>query len=373
MADATSHEHTTRARSETAGPRLALARRYRPKTLSQLIGQPALQRTLANAVRSGRQAHAYLFSGTRGTGKTSTARILARALNCEQGPTPEPCGACAQCQAILMDRHMDVIEMDAASRTGVDDVRQLIDGIPYAPVQGNCKIYIVDEAHMLSKNAWNALLKTLEEPPAHAIFVFCTTEPRKVPATVLSRCQRFQLRHIEEAELQSLFRSIAKAENADVTPGALAIVARAAEGSARDGLSILDQLLAAYPDGATEDDARSLIGLPDRKRIHEVLEAALSGDAGAALSAWRRLMSNGSDPAQGIKDLMQRVHELCVLHAAPGAAALCGIDTAGAGRPKVPYERLQSAWAVLVKVSQEMQETPDRTAAGDMAILRLSA
>lgn len=364
---------TAASTATAAATRLALARRYRPRTLSELIGQPALQRTLANAVQSGRQAHAYMFSGPRGTGKTSTARILARALNCEQGPTPEPCGTCAQCQAILADRHLDVIEMDAASRTGVDDVRQLIEGIPYAPVQGRFKIYIVDEAHMLSKNAWNALLKTLEEPPAHSVFVFCTTEPRKVPATVLSRCQRFQLQHIAAAELSTLFTTIAAAEGVKVSPEAIQIVVRAAEGSARDGLSILDQLIAAYPTGASGAEARDLLGLPDQVRIRAILKAALERNPQAALTAWRELLQGGADPAQGIKDLMQLVHDLAIIQAAPGAAPVCGIRTSTNGKTNIPYERLQAAWAILSKAAQEMNDAPDRHAAGDMAILRLSA
>lgn len=356
-----------------ASTKMALARAYRPRTLAELVGQKALQRTLSNAITTGRIAQAYLFSGPRGTGKTSTARIVARCLNCEKGPTAEPCGTCPQCAAILADRHLDVIEMDAASRTGVDDVRQLIESIPYAPQQGRYKVYIIDEAHMLSKSAWNALLKTLEEPPAHTIFVFCTTEPRKVPVTVMSRCQRFQLQHIDEAELRALFTDIAKRENVKVAPGSIAIIARAAEGSARDGLSILDQLIAAYPDGAHEGDARELLGLPDGQRIKEILEFALAGKTPEALSCWRKLMTTGVDPAQGIKDLLQRVHAFSVLEAAPAAAAACGIDPKDKPAAKVTYERLQAAWQVLLKAAQDMADAPDRLAAGDMAILRLSA
>lgn len=356
-----------------ASTKPALARTYRPRTLSELVGQKPLQRTLTNAIKTGSIAQAYLFSGPRGTGKTSTARIAARCVNCEQGPTAEPCGTCAQCTAILVDRHLDVIEMDAASRTGVDDVRQLIESIPYAPQQGRYKVYIIDEAHMLSKNAWNALLKTLEEPPAHTIFVFCTTEPRKVPVTVMSRCQRFQLQLIDEAELRTLYTDIAKRESAKVAPGAIALVARAAEGSARDGLSVLDQLIAAFPDGAHEGDVRELLGLPDGQRIKEILDFALSGKVPEALASWRKLMTTGVDPAQGIKDLLQRVHAFSVLEVAPAAAAACGIDLKDKPSAKVSYERLQAAWQVLSKASQDMADAPDRLAAGDMAILRLSA
>jgi DNA polymerase-3 subunit gamma/tau len=351
--------------------KLALARKYRPRKLSSLIGQEGLRRTMTNAIASGRVAHAYVLSGPRGTGKTSTARILARALNCESGPTPEPCGTCDICLAIIAERNLDVTEMDAASQTGVDDVRQLLESIPYAPVQSRHKVYIIDEAHMLSKNAWNALLKTLEEPPAHVVFLFCTTEPRKIPVTVLSRCQRFQLGLISDEQLFDLFKEIANAEGAVPTLEALTVVVKAAEGSARDGLSVLDQLIATFPDGATGAEARDLIGLPDEAKVAAILDHALGGNAAAAIKAWRALIDPGIDPMQAIKDMMAKVHDMSIFAAAPEAATALGL--VAPSQKKVPYERLQNVWSLLAKAAIEMGDLPDRRSAGDMAVLRIAA
>src|SRR5580693_9501721 len=232
--------------TDAATPYRVLARKYRPQTFAELIGQEAMVRTLANAIASGRVAHAFILTGVRGVGKTTTARIIARALNCvgadgTGGPTISPCGECVHCRSIAEDRHVDVIEMDAASRTGIDDIRDLTEGVRYRPVSARHKVYIIDEVHMLSKPAFNALLKTLEEPPAHVIFVFATTEVRKVPVTILSRCQRFDLRRIETPELVSHLANIAAKENVAIGPAALSLIARAAEGSVRDALSLLDQ------------------------------------------------------------------------------------------------------------------------------------
>src|SRR5688572_564067 len=266
-----------------------LARKYRPRDFSGLIGQEALVRTLTNAIAQGRLAHGFMLTGVRGVGKTTTARILARCFNCigadgKGGPTAEPCGSCEHCRAIAEDRHVDVIEMDAASRTGIDDVRELIEGVRYRPVSARYKIYIVDEVHMLSDKAFNALLKTLEEPPEHVKFIFATTEIRKVPVTVLSRCQRFDLRRIESAALQKLFAEVSTKEGASVADGALALIARAADGSARDGLSILDQAISqAGGKQVSEPAVRDMLGLADRALVFDLLEAAMKGDVKTAL------------------------------------------------------------------------------------------
>ena len=257
MSDSTATE-TADAKGAPPGEYQVLARKYRPTTFSGLIGQEALVRTLTNAFASNRLHHAFIMTGVRGVGKTSTARIIARALNCigpdgTGGPTTEPCGVCDNCIAIAGDRHVDVLEMDAASNTGVDNIRELIDGVRYRAASARYKVYIIDEVHMLSKSAFNALLKTLEEPPEHVIFIFATTEIRKVPITVLSRCQRFDLRRVSVEKLVTHFADICQKEGAEITDGALHTIARAADGSVRDGLSLLDQAI-AHSDGTIDDD-----------------------------------------------------------------------------------------------------------------------
>src|SRR6201985_790759 len=270
-------------------PYRVLARKYRPQTFAELIGQDAMVQTLANAIERGRIAHAFLLTGVRGVGKTSTARLIAKALNCvgpdgQVGPSIAPCGICEACVAIAEGRHIDVVEMDAASTTGVDDVREIIEAVRYAAVSARYKIYIIDEVHMLSKNAFNALLKTLEEPPEHVKFLFATTEVDKVPVTVLSRCQRFDLRRIPAEKLAAHFAEVSKAEGVEVEPDALAMIASAAEGSARDGLSILDQAIAHGADAVTAEQVRDMLGLADRGRIRRLLQLVLAGDSNAALA-----------------------------------------------------------------------------------------
>jgi DNA polymerase-3 subunit gamma/tau len=264
-----------------AQPYRVLARKYRPQSFGELIGQDAMVQTLGNAIKRDRLAHAFLLTGVRGVGKTSTARLIAKALNCigpdgEGGPTISPCNRCEPCVAIAEGRHMDVIEMDAASHTGVDDVREIIEAVRYSAVSARYKVYIIDEVHMLSKNAFNALLKTLEEPPAHVKFLFATTEVQKVPVTVLSRCQRFDLRRISAEQLAAHFAAVSEKEGVEVEPEALALIARAAEGSARDGLSILDQAIAHGAGGVTADQVRSMLGLSDRGSTRKLLAHLLS-------------------------------------------------------------------------------------------------
>src|SRR5215203_4561355 len=294
----------------SSSPYRVLARKYRPQTFSELIGQDAMVQTLANAIERGRIAHAFLLTGVRGVGKTSTARLIAKGLNCvgpdgQGGPTITPCNQCDQCRAIAEGRHIDVIEMDAASHTGIDDVREIIDAVRYASVSARYKIYIIDEVHMLSKSAFNALLKTLEEPPGHVKFLFATTEVAKVPVTVLSRCQRFDLRRIPAEKLVDHFAEIAKAEQIEAEPEALAMIARAAEGSARDGLSILDQAIALGSGNVTAGQVRDMLGLADRGRIRRLLELVLSGDAGAALAELDEAHDLGIDPTQLLRGLME--------------------------------------------------------------------
>src|SRR3569623_839117 len=290
-----------------------LARKYRPQNFDQLIGQDAMVQTLANAISRGRLAHAFLLTGVRGVGKTSPARLIAKALNCigpdgQGGPTIDPCGVCEPCRAITEGRQIDVIEMDAASHTGVDDVREIIDASRYSAVSARFKIYIIDEVHMLSKNAFNALLKTLEEPPAHVKFLFATTEVNKVPVTVLSRCQRFDLRRIPADALAAHFAEVSAKEGVEVEPVALALIARAAEGSARDGLSILDQAIAHGHESVTAEQVRTMLGLSDRGAIRRLLGLLLAGDAAGALASLRDQYDLGVEPSAVLRGLLESVH-----------------------------------------------------------------
>src|SRR5881628_3547509 len=311
----------------SSSPYRVLARKYRPQTFAQLIGQDAMVQTLANAIARGRLAHAFLLTGVRGVGKTSTARLIAKALNCigpdgQGGPTITPCNVCEPCQAIAEGRHIDVIEMDAASHTGVEDIREIIDAVRYASVSARYKIYIIDEVHMLSKNAFNALLKTLEEPPEHVKFVFATTEVNKVPVTVLSRCQRFDLRRIPAGKLAAHFGEVSRAEGVEVEPEALGMIARAAEGSARDGLSILDQAIAHGAGAVTAGQVRDMLGLSDRGANRRLLELVLSGDAANALAALDEAHDLGIDPTRILRGLMESLHAATRAKAGSGVGAL---------------------------------------------------
>ncbi len=359
-----------------------LARKYRPQTFAELIGQEAVVRTLGNAIATGRIAHAFILTGVRGVGKTTTARIIARALNCvgkdgSGGPTVAPCGECVHCRSIAEDRHVDVIEMDAASRTGVDDIRELTDGVRYRPVSARNKIYIIDEVHMLSKNAFNALLKTLEEPPPAVVFVFATTEIHKVPVTVLSRCQRFSLRRVPAEMLIEHYRRVAEAEGIAVEPAALALIARAADGSVRDGLSLLDQAIALSGGNVGVAAVRDMLGVADRGQIFDLLEMVLRGDAAAALTQFDRLYQEGADPALVLQDLLDFAHFLTRLKLAPEAGAGDPIAEGDRERARPLAEKLSMpslarVWQMLLKGLGEVQEAPSPIQAAEMVLIRLA-
>ncbi len=370
-----------------AKPYVVLARKYRPRTFDDLIGQGALVQTLRNAFASGRIAQAYMLTGVRGTGKTTTARILARAFNYERDgadggpkvdrPTIDMPVLGRHCADIMESRHPDVIEMDAASNTGVDDVREIIESARYKPLVARIKVFIIDEVHMLSKNAFNALLKTLEEPPEHVKFVFATTEIRKVPVTVLSRCQRFDLRRVEGAVLSSHFKKIVTAEGAAADDDALTLIARAAEGSVRDGLSILDQAIAMGSGHVTAPDVRAMLGLADRGRIFDLMEHVVAGRTAEALNGLHSLHHDGAEPAQVLADLGEAVHQVT-------RAKIAGAT--GAGEDLSPDERtramalsgqlsialLSRAWQMLLKGLEETQKSGQPLAAAEMVLIRLA-
>jgi len=359
-----------------------LARKYRPTTFAQLIGQDAMVRTLTNAFASGRVAQAFMLTGVRGVGKTTTARIVARALNCvgpdgQGGPTATPCGVCDNCVAIAEDRHVDVLEMDAASRTGVGEMRELLDGVRYRPVGARYKVYIIDEVHMLSTNAFNALLKTLEEPPSHVKFIFATTEIRKVPVTVLSRCQRFDLRRIDIETLTKLYTDVANAEGVEIAPAALALIARAADGSARDGLSLLDQAIARAEGPVAEADVRDMLGLADRTQLFDLYDLLMQGDARGALDLMGALYAAGADPAVVVQDLLELTHWLTRIKLVPQAAEAPGVPEAervrgGAIAGKLGTAQLARVWQMLLKGLAEVQTAPMPLQAAEMVLIRLT-
>jgi DNA polymerase-3 subunit gamma/tau len=361
-----------------------LARAYRPRSFDDLIGQDALVRTLRNAFAMNRIAHAFMLTGVRGVGKTTTARILARALNCTGpdgtgGPTPDPCGVCENCVAILADRHPDVVEMDAASNTGVDDVREIIEATRFKPLSARIKVFIIDEVHMLSRQAFNALLKTLEEPPPHIKFVLATTEIRKVPVTVLSRCQRFDLRRVAVDVLAAHFTRIAAREAVAIAPAAIELIARAADGSVRDGLSLLDQAIARGAEDGAEISAAlvaDMLGLADRNYVFDMMDALVAGDAGKALALADSAYERGADPGVLLADLLGLAHLLTRMKAVPAlmtAAVLPEAErTRGAALAAVlgiPW--LGRLWQMLLKGVAEVEASPDRRAAAEMILIRL--
>jgi DNA polymerase-3 subunit gamma/tau len=356
-----------------------LARKYRPQKFEDLIGQDAMVRTLANAFETGRIAQAYMLTGVRGVGKTTTARLIARALNYTGAdkPTIDLPDYGEHCQAILESHHVDVIEMDAASKTGIDDVREIIESVRYRPITARYKVYIIDEVHMLSKQAFNALLKTLEEPPEHVKFVFATTEIRKVPVTVLSRCQRFDLRRLDVAALGEHFTSICEREKVTADAEALAMIARAAEGSVRDGLSLLDQAIAYGGDHVKADDVNAMLGLVDQARIIDLFEAVMKGDAAAALKQIEAQYAAGADPHTLITDLAQFVHWVTRLKIVPDDDGRSGRTeterkrgAALAGKLAMPH--LTVAWQLLLKGLQEVAVSANPLMAAEMIIIRLA-
>ncbi|WP_338445728.1 DNA polymerase III subunit gamma/tau [Pelagerythrobacter marensis] len=364
-------------------PYRVLARKYRPQTFSQLIGQEPMVRTLANAIERDRLAHAFLMTGVRGVGKTSTARLVAKALNCigpdgQGGPTIDPCGVCEPCRAIAEGRHIDVIEMDAASHTGVDDVREIIEAVRYAAVSARYKIYIIDEVHMLSRNAFNALLKTLEEPPAHVKFLFATTEVDKLPVTVLSRTQRFDLRRIPAELLQSHFAWVCEQEGVAAEPEALHMIAAAAEGSVRDGLSILDQAIAHADLGedgkVTAERVRDMLGLADKSAQRRLLGTILEGDAKALLSGVFDQYALGVEPLALMRGLMDLVHRITVAQigrAEPNAPSAEERAALAEWAGRLSAGQLHRLWQLLLKGYDEVRQAPDPLVSAQMALLRV--
>lgn len=358
------------------------ARKYRPATFADMIGQDAMVRTLKNAFESDRIAHAFVMTGVRGVGKTTTARIIAKGMNCvgpdgKGGPTISPCGECEPCCAIAEGRHVDVLEMDAASRTGVGDIREIIDSVHYRAASARYKIYIIDEVHMLSTSAFNALLKTLEEPPEHVKFIFATTEIRKIPVTVLSRCQRFDLRRIEPEVMIEYLEKIAKLEGAEVAADALALITRSAEGSVRDALSLLDQAIGHGAGETTADQVRAMLGLADRGRVLDLFDLVMRGDAAGALTELSGQYAEGADPLAVLRDLAEITHWVSVIKISPEAAEDPTIspderDRGKAAAADLPMRALTRIWQMLLKALDEVSSAPNAMMAAEMAIIRLT-
>jgi DNA polymerase-3 subunit gamma/tau len=381
MSEAPAQKPQARGAEPQAGYRV-LARKYRPSTFGELIGQEAMVRTLKNAFAQDRIAQAYVLTGVRGVGKTTTARILARALNYEPmegggGPTLDMPAFGRHCQAIMESRHVDVLEMDAASHTGIDDVRDILDGVRYAPVLARCKVYIIDEVHMLSEKAFNAFLKTLEEPPPHVKFIFATTEIRKVPVTVLSRCQRFDLRRVDAGVIAEHLASIAEKENVKAEPEALALIARAAEGSVRDSLSLFDQAIAHGGAAVKAEEVRAMLGLADRTRVIDLFEALMRGDIAAALSEFRDQYDTGADPAVVVTDLAEFTHLLTRFKIVPEAADDRALVQAERERglslaEKLSVRVLTRTWQMLLKGAYEVANAGKPAQAAEMLLVRIA-
>ncbi len=368
--------------TETAPAYRVLARKYRPETFADLVGQDAMVRTLKNAFAADRIAQAFMMTGIRGTGKTTTARIIAKGMNCigadgKGGPTTNPCGVCEHCVAIMQGRHVDVMEMDAASNTGVANIREIIDSVHYRAASARYKVYIIDEVHMLSTGAFNALLKTLEEPPAHVKFIFATTEIRKVPVTVLSRCQRFDLRRIEPEVMIALLQKIAAGENAQISDDALALITRAAEGSARDATSLLDQAISHGAGETSADQVRAMLGLADRGRVLDLFDMILRGQAAAALTELSGQYADGADPLAVLRDLAEITHWISVIKITPDANEDPTISPDERARGQrmaadLPMRVLTRMWQMLLKSLEEVAIAPNAMMAAEMAVIRLT-
>jgi len=367
--------------SDSLSPYRVLARKYRPQTFADLIGQEALVRTLTNAIESQRLPHAIVLTGVRGVGKTTTARIIAKAINYAgpdgtSGPTTGPTDDCPLCRAITEDRLPDVLEMDAASRTGVGDIRELIDGVRYRPTQARYKVYIIDEVHMLSTPAFNALLKTLEEPPPHVVFIFATTEIRKVPVTVLSRCMRFDLKRVDQATLTAHFTRICEREGVSAEEEALRLIARAADGSVRDGLSLLDQAIALGSERVETTVVKEMLGLADRSRTLQLYDAVMRGEIATALEGLRELYDVGADPVVVLQDLLEITHTLTRLKLLPEQAAAELPETdrveGGAIAEKLSVPALTRNWQMLLKGIGEAQQAQQPLRAAEMVLIRLA-
>ncbi len=357
-----------------------LARKYRSQDFASLIGQDVLVKTLTTAINTGRIAHAYIFTGIRGTGKTSTARILAKALNClsTDGPTASPCGVCENCRAIAAGQHIDVMEIDAASHTGVDNMREILDAVQYRPTNGRYKIYIIDEVHMLSISAFNALLKTLEEPPAHVVFILATTDIRKVPVTILSRCQRFDLVRVPVETLKKHFAKIAENEKIELTDAANELLARAADGSVRDGLSLLDQAIAQTGGHVDETAVLNMLKRADRGVVMDMMETILSGDTAAALERVDEIYNNGADLSMLLTDMMEWTHWATrmhpALHAGDATSAPYTLDQRNKIRDinsHTTLNTLSRLWQVMVASVPEMQASGNQKQCFDMLVVRM--
>ncbi len=359
-----------------------LARKYRPQNFDDLLGQDALVQTLTNAIKNNRLHHAYILTGIRGVGKTSTARIIAKALNCvgpdgNGGPTVHPCGVCENCKAITAGRHIDVMELDAASRTGVDDIREILDGVRYKPTNARYKIYIIDEVHMLSKNAFNALLKTLEEPPSHVIFIFATTEIRKVPVTILSRCQRFDLQRLKIEELMKMYHKIIASEALQADEEALQMLAKAADGSARDATSLLDQAVSLGMGNVKIDVVKNMIGLADRSQTFELFENLVSGHVDKVIELLQTQYKNGANPTTILQDLINVTHLVAKTRIIPSSVEESSVseeerEFAKKMAVSVSIAVLSKIWQMLIKGVSEMQIAPVQIDALEMILIRIA-
>ena len=356
-----------------------LARKYRPRTFEDLIGQNSMVKILSNAFSLNRIAHAFLFTGVRGVGKTTAARIISRGLNCikDNIPTISPCGECSSCVSAQNDRHVDIVEIDAASHTGVDDIRELTEGTRYKPAEGRYKIYIIDEVHMLSTQAFNALLKTLEEPPEHVKFIFCTTEIRKIPVTVLSRCQKFDLRRVAINELIELLKSICEKEGVKIDVNSLNLLARYSDGSVRDSLSLLDQAISMSSSGITEDTVKVMLGLSDKSVVWDLFDNIIKGDILSVMKLYNDLLDSGSDPILIIEELLEISHNVARAKAVPSLNTTQVMSEYESKRAtnsaeSVSIPAVARCWQLLLKGYEEMQKAFSVKEACEMILIRVT-